>query len=103
MKDVWQTIPACLQRSTALRTISRVIPLRMRLSISGFPVSTPKLTLSHPVSRMILSVSRSTVFARAKALQVNFSPRRRISSQTARTFPPSETNRSSATLIRVSP
>ena len=31
--------------------------MRIRLSISGFPVSTPKLTLSHPASRISFRVS----------------------------------------------
>jgi len=47
--------------------------------------------LSHPASFIQFQVSRSTVLTLAKALQLNRSPLRRISSQTSLTLPPWET------------
>ncbi len=63
----------------------------------------PKLMQSHPASRMILSVSRSTVLTRAKALQPKFTPLLLISPQSSLTRALLAVNRSSATLMRVNP
>ena len=94
-------IPASLHMCTARLACSKVIPLRMRLSISGFPDSMPKLTQSHPACRMASAISRSMVFTREKAVQPKRSPLFWISRQTSRTLFFLEVNPADKTLLWV--
>ncbi len=103
MNEANVSMPVSLQACTALTACSMVIPFFTRLSISALPDSMPKLTVSQPASRIMVNISASTVFTRAKADQVILMSRRLSSSQKARTRSLLEVKRSSAMFMRLKP